>query len=56
MSISKNRAKCLVFYFLVVLLLSIDAATFADIIKIGFRANRGIEQGIEKWQPAFSHF
>ncbi len=37
---------------LVLTLIVFDVGSvFADVIKIGLRANRGIEKGIKKWQP-----
>ena len=36
------------------LILSVDLA-FADDIKIGLRANRGIEKGLAKWQPTVDY-
>jgi len=46
-----NLTTCLV---LVLSLIAVDSA-FADDISIGLRANRGIEKGIEKWQPTVDH-
>ncbi len=51
MVMSQHRLKKLTAYLLAVLGLLYVDAVFADVIKIGLRANRGIEKGREKWQP-----